>query len=163
LSWTTPRTWVAGETPTASIFNTHVRDNLSHLSTQGVGATPTYSSANYGGSSSLTWTVSSGDVTVNRYSRIGNQVVWRVTLGNTNQGGSVAATELRISLPISTGVLGGDGAYGYADNNTYSVGLYRIVAGTTYVSLYKNNAGAWSGSTAEATHIFGTFVYEIST
>lgn len=28
MSWTAPRTWVAGETVTAAIMNTHVRDNL---------------------------------------------------------------------------------------------------------------------------------------
>ena len=31
MAWTTPRTWVAGENPTATIFNTHVRDNLIDL------------------------------------------------------------------------------------------------------------------------------------
>lgn len=33
MAWSTPRTWVAGETLTASILNTHVRDNLSFLYT----------------------------------------------------------------------------------------------------------------------------------
>ncbi len=32
MAWTTPRTWVAGETPTAAQFNAHVRDNLDALS-----------------------------------------------------------------------------------------------------------------------------------
>lgn len=31
MAWTTPRTWVAGETVTASVLNTHVRDNLTAL------------------------------------------------------------------------------------------------------------------------------------
>ena len=31
ISWTTPRTWVSGETPTAAQFNAHVRDNLNFL------------------------------------------------------------------------------------------------------------------------------------
>lgn len=31
MAWTTPRTWVAGEVPTAAIMNTHVRDNLNAL------------------------------------------------------------------------------------------------------------------------------------
>ena len=31
MAWTTPRTWVVGEVPTAAIMNTHVRDNLTHL------------------------------------------------------------------------------------------------------------------------------------
>lgn len=28
MSWTAPRTWVAGEVPSASTINTHIRDNL---------------------------------------------------------------------------------------------------------------------------------------
>lgn len=31
MAWTTPRTWVAGEVPGDTIFNTHVRDNLNYL------------------------------------------------------------------------------------------------------------------------------------
>lgn len=31
MAYTTPRTWTTGETPTATIMNTHVRDNLSYL------------------------------------------------------------------------------------------------------------------------------------
>jgi hypothetical protein len=31
MTWTAPRTWVAGETVTAAIMNTHVRDNLNAL------------------------------------------------------------------------------------------------------------------------------------
>jgi hypothetical protein len=31
MAWTSPRTWVAGEVPTASIFNSHIRDNLKAL------------------------------------------------------------------------------------------------------------------------------------
>ena len=32
MAWTTPRTWTTGETVTASLLNTHVRDNLTYLS-----------------------------------------------------------------------------------------------------------------------------------
>ena len=31
MAWTTPRTWVSGELVTASMMNTHVRDNLLYL------------------------------------------------------------------------------------------------------------------------------------
>lgn len=31
MAWTTPRTWVASELVTASLFNTHIRDNLTAL------------------------------------------------------------------------------------------------------------------------------------
>jgi len=31
MAWTTPRTWVTAEVVTASVFNTHIRDNLEDL------------------------------------------------------------------------------------------------------------------------------------
>lgn len=33
MAWTAPRTWVAGELVTASLMNTHLRDNLNILKT----------------------------------------------------------------------------------------------------------------------------------
>jgi hypothetical protein len=36
MSWTSPRTWVAGELVTAALFNTHIRDNESELRTGGL-------------------------------------------------------------------------------------------------------------------------------
>lgn len=33
MAWTSPRTWVAGEKPTAATMNTHIRDNLVALRT----------------------------------------------------------------------------------------------------------------------------------
>lgn len=37
MSWTAPRTWIAGEAPTAALLNTHLRDNM--LETEGSKAT----------------------------------------------------------------------------------------------------------------------------
>lgn len=36
MAWTTPRTWVTGETVTAALMNSHVRDNLDFLEAQRV-------------------------------------------------------------------------------------------------------------------------------
>ena len=33
MAWTAPRTWVVGELVTAAIMNTHIRDNLSYITT----------------------------------------------------------------------------------------------------------------------------------
>ncbi len=35
MGWTTPRTWVTDEVPTAAILNTHIRDNLNALAALG--------------------------------------------------------------------------------------------------------------------------------
>lgn len=31
MAYTTPRTWTSGETPTATIMNTHLRDNMAYV------------------------------------------------------------------------------------------------------------------------------------
>jgi hypothetical protein len=40
VAWTTPRTWVAGETVTAALLNTHVRDNMNAIDPTVVGTGP---------------------------------------------------------------------------------------------------------------------------
>lgn len=49
MSWTAPRTFVTGEIETASIFNTHLRDNLTALQAQSavVAAAETSASTSY--------------------------------------------------------------------------------------------------------------------
>lgn len=42
MAWTAPRTWVAGETVTAAIMNTHVRDNLKEIGDAWDSFTPTW-------------------------------------------------------------------------------------------------------------------------
>jgi hypothetical protein len=42
MAWTSPRTWVAGEEVTASLLNTHVRDNFNALGGSPGTYTPTY-------------------------------------------------------------------------------------------------------------------------
>lgn len=50
MAWTAPRTWVAGETVTAALMNTHIRDNLKALgdawTSWGTGASWTASTTN---------------------------------------------------------------------------------------------------------------------
>lgn len=43
MSWTAPRTWVAGETVTAALLNTHLRDNLKAVGDAWTAYTPGWS------------------------------------------------------------------------------------------------------------------------
>ena len=56
MAWTTPRTWVTGETVTAALMNTHIRDNLNFLKTNP-------QSAFAAASADLTLTTTETDVT----------------------------------------------------------------------------------------------------
>lgn len=53
MAWTSPRTWVAGEKPTASTLNTHIRDNLKAIGDAWTSYTPTLGN----------WTLGNGTLT----------------------------------------------------------------------------------------------------
>ena len=74
MAWTTPRTWVAGETLTAALFNTHIRDNLLVMS----GAWTPYSPIITTGGTAITLNNGTLDAA---YKMMGDKTVFfRVTL-----------------------------------------------------------------------------------
>lgn len=79
MAWTAPRTWVAGETVTAAMLNTHLRDNFKAITDPWTAYTPTLAGTG--------WSLGNG--TLNGwYSRIGNTVKFRAELvvGSTTTG-----------------------------------------------------------------------------
>lgn len=90
MAWTSPRTWVHAEVPTASIFNTHLRDNLTFLKTyvNDAGKIPALSStyiANLSGANLTGLVISTG---ANTY-----------TVGKQNFG---ADSTSRFLVPVGT-------------------------------------------------------------
>lgn len=68
MAWTSPRTWVAGEKPTAATFNTHVRDNFKAIGDAWTSYTPTATNLTIGnGTLSGGW-MQAGKFTVVRIS-----------------------------------------------------------------------------------------------
>jgi hypothetical protein len=88
MAWTAPRTWVAGETLTAALLNTHLRDNLKALGDSWTAYTPTLTN----------WTLGNGTLT-GSYIQVGKLVIGKVffTVGSTT---TVSGT-LVISLPVT--------------------------------------------------------------
>ena len=111
-----------------------------------------YAAGDFTGSGSLTWTVDSGDVAVNRYTDIGLTMLWSLGVVTTTTGGT-ASTELRVTLPASrtvsattTGVCAG------IDNGTEVPSVWTATAGNTYVSFFRTISGAnWSNASTNAT------------
>lgn len=89
MVWTSPRTWVAGEKPTATTFNTHVRDNFKAIGDPWTSYTPTLSNV----------TLGTGGTVVGAYVQAGKLVLGRViiTLGT---GGSFTGAAM-FTLPVS--------------------------------------------------------------
>lgn len=60
MAWTSPRTWVAGEVPSASTFNTHVRDNLKAIGDPWTAYTPALSGWTKGNGTLNGWAMTAG-------------------------------------------------------------------------------------------------------
>lgn len=138
MAWTTPRTWVAGETVTAAIMNTHVRDNLKALGDPWTAYTPT-------------WTASTTNPT------LGNGTL----TGRAVQVGKF--TQIRIAMVGGTTTAVGSGSYSFAlpaasissseqtlaadffdgANHYAAVGL--IASGASVVNVFSTKGGT-SGS-----------------
>ena len=91
MAWTSPRTWVAGETVTAALLNAHLRDNLKSIGDPWTAYTPT-----------MTWTGSSWTWTcVGRYIMVGKLVIFgaRCTISGGSAGAPSGAHT--ISLPVA--------------------------------------------------------------
>lgn len=88
MVWSTPRTWTTGETVTASIMNTHVRDQFKAIGDPWTAYTP-----GIGG-----WTKGNGTIT-GKYMQAGKFVAFKIifTFGST----SVATGTLAFDLPVS--------------------------------------------------------------
>lgn len=102
-----------------------------------------YSSGNYTGSGSMTWTVDSGDVLLDRYVRVGPMTYYSFYVYASTVGGTPDTT-LKITLPDS----GGYETYGlfwYSDNGTVNIGLMR--SNGTALELSKLDGSNWTAST----------------
>lgn len=83
MAWTAPRTWVAGETVTAALMNTHVRDNLKAIGDAWTTYVPTWTAA------TTNPTLGNGTKT-GRYVQAGKLIIFSIsiTFGSTTTVGS---------------------------------------------------------------------------
>lgn len=88
MGWSTPRTWVAGEKPSAATFNTHIRDQFNAIGDPWASFTPTLAG----------WTLGNGTLT-GRYAQAGKMTWVRVEL-IVGSSTTIAGT-LLIDLPSS--------------------------------------------------------------
>ena len=133
MAWTSPRTWVAGETVTAALLNAHVRDNEKAIGDPWTAWTPTVTSE------TGTFTSVSGS---GQYSTFGKHVVWSATITITTVG--TASGGIRFTLPVTARAA--NLPIGIGRENTTSGHMMLVYAFSTTVG----NAAKYDNTTASA-------------
>ena len=139
MAWTTPRTWVTSEVPTAAIFNTHVRDNLNYLKGTSAAYTP---QLDQGVTTNITKTVTEA-----RYIQTGDVCDLWVQLTITGIG--TLASNLTMTLPLTaigyaSQTVIGSGYLNDADVQSYNVAVAMNSATTVVFRPYA--LGGYFGS-----------------
>lgn len=138
MAYTTPRTWVAGEYPTAAQMNANIRDNLNAVAPLGMAAWTAYTPT-------LTQSVTvAKTVTRATYFKIGRLTVVHFNLAITGAGTSGAAIEAGLPVAAAHANAAGGSFYYFDAGSTIYTGT--VVGNTTttvrfYVSANGNPMG----------------------
>lgn len=119
-----------------------------------------FDASNFTGNGAMTWTVDAGDVTTNRYTRIGDTLMWEVIISDTLVGGT-PDTMLKITLPdgLTAASLSHFTPVGYASDNGVAVPAFFRVVDANTVAISKTSGTAWS---AGAAYIYGTMIISLA-
>lgn len=159
MAWTAPRTWVAGETVTATLLNAHVRDNLKAL-TEFV--TPTFAAGDFTASGSMTWTVAEADVVTYAYCIAGKRMRVIFTLNTTSVGGTPSNT-LKIKVPGGYTVAKTANTPCWIYDNSASVraiGNAQTSASGTTIDITKGDLSNFTAS-SDLTYVWGEIEFEV--
>ena len=140
MTWTAPRTWVAGETVTAAVMNAHVRDNLKAIGDAWTSYTPTLAQ---GASTNIAKTV-----TYAKYVAAGKLIICQVRLAPTAAG--TAGSPITITLPVTaatSALIVGSGAYSDTGTNLYASVAW--LTSTTTLELRRTDQAYTAGIGAD--------------
>lgn len=155
MAWTAPRTWVAGETVTAAIMNTHVRDNLLDLG----GTAPAWA----GWTPSLRTVAGTGahSVQAGTFKQYGKLVVATLWVRSTG----VAAGIWQLNAPVTPKVLVADativGTAWRITATSVRIAVEPVWAATGFIQFIDGAASVFlTGAVANGDGIQATLIYE---
>jgi len=163
MAWTSPRTWLAGEKPSASTYNTHIRDNFKAIGDAWTSYSPTWAIDSGGTNPSI----GNGSLT-GRYMQAGKLVMFTITLvaGSTTTWGSGVYTWTYPVTPLNSTANTGSGIYGYFWDNDNSkpypgigVGFSstRFRVSTTYTNSFFSQATPVAGANGDKIILSGMY------
>lgn len=132
MAWTAPRTWVAGETVTAALLNTHLRDNLLWVARAGINGMASFEPA--WTSSGTAPAILNGSL-AGQYLQVGTTVFFeaRMTAGNTTTFGTGNYTW---ALPVTSAALGVGAGVGLINDAAALHACHVDLISTTTFTLY---------------------------
>lgn len=121
-----------------------------------------FSAGNFTANGSMTWTVASGDVAVNRYMLMGKTLLWNLRLDTTTVGGT-ANTQLLATIPggLSMAHVGSVKCGVAIDNGTLGIDAEVRFASSTQVAFQKASGANWTLST-DQTYIWALMTIELA-
>lgn len=149
MAWTSPRTWVSGETLTAALLNVHVRDNLKAI---GDAWTSYGTSATILTATTTNPTLGSGSSAVAYYMAAGKLVHFRIQVICGTSGAAVGSGTYKFLLPATprTGTIApiGHGLIQDGSGGAASIGTF-LWSATTVGYFFLNGFGACSSGVGE--------------
>lgn len=139
MSWTAPRTWVAGETVTAALVNTHLRDQFKEIGDAWTSYAPTWTGTGF--------SIGNGTITGARV-LAGKLCIGQIiaTIGTTTTVGTGAyswglpATVATVEMPI--------GVLSILDSSAVSLRQRNVYANTTTTCASNDEGGTFVSGTA---------------
>lgn len=141
MSWTTPRTWVAGETVTAALMNAHVRDNLDAIGGAWTSYAPTFT--NFGSTPTTGYA---------KYLERGKtiEVLVEFTLNASPTGSLTVSLPVTASSDYSTGLTCIVGAVTGLRQGVAFRNALTVLASTTTVNFRSDNTAApWNATSPQ--------------
>lgn len=137
MAWTSPRTWVAGEVPSATTFNTHVRDNFKAIGDAWGSWSPTITAE------TGTFTTVSG---AGRYIAVGKLIIWSATITITTVG--TASGGVRMTLPVNAQAANTQLGTGRENTATgAALEVFAVTASSANIARYDNASAIGAGRT----------------
>lgn len=118
-----------------------------------------FNAANFTGNGSMTWTVASGDVGLNRYQIINKTLFWTFILSTTTIGGT-PNTSLQIAWPSGTPATASAVRLAYCSDNG-TVREANAAPSGSVLQISRVDGSNWTASTNNTTLYFTGF-YELS-
>ncbi|MBN1679581.1 MAG: hypothetical protein JW966_04765 [Anaerolineae bacterium] len=131
MAWTSPKTWEAGELVTATLFNTHLRDNLNALKSPPSQQILRDNSGNYTTTSTSFVAIDSTNLKCTITTNGGDVLVWFVGSFSASVAGYDVGLDIRID---GTTRLGSDFTWGLAEDYELSTNARPITLGPVIVS-----------------------------